>query len=88
MANKDQEVQDFIKGLDGKWVDLRASAEANPEIAALLEKMQGDLLIILAERLGGDVRIPLPVLDEQPRGKVAHLYFDGTTYRVVVGSTQ
>lgn len=37
--------------------------------AAVLEAMQKDLLILLVEKLGGDVTIPLKELDEGPVGK-------------------
>jgi len=43
---------------------MRIDAEA----AAMIEAMKNDLLIVLIERLGGKIDIPVKEVDEKPKG--------------------
>lgn len=42
----------------------------DPEFVEVFNRMKDQLLLILVERLGGDVILPLSEIDESPVGKI------------------
>lgn len=54
-----------------QWAEGRSTSE-------VMDQFMGQLLLIMAERLGGEVYVPLVEADEQPRGKIMTMEINKT----------
>jgi hypothetical protein len=65
---------------------------ADPKLKAQIDKMIRDVMIILVERAGGEIRIPVSIVDVKPRGLLLAVSVDqdGAEPAIVfkVGRTQ
>lgn len=60
-------------------VNRQVQAAADPLAAGLIDAMKGQLLIVLVERLGGEVRVPVAEVDDTG-GKLLGMAIEGADF--------